>query len=93
MGYPPPPTLSVDPQMYRMSFLSVGVLRNYSIERCRGGGGNFHLRGPNRRSVLTPGARTPVRESTLSQAAYLVGAWKAQFCLDGNAKVLQRYHC
>ena len=51
----PPPTLSVDPQMYRMSFLSAGVLQNFPVEGCRGGGGNFHLRGPNRRSVLPPG--------------------------------------
>ena len=34
----PPPTLSEDPQMYRMSFLSAGVLRNYPLRGVRGGG-------------------------------------------------------
>ena len=79
--------------MHRISFLSAGVLQNYPVHGCRGGGGGFRLWGPNRQSVLPPGARTRVREATLARAAYLVGAWKAQFCLDGNAKGLQRYRC
>ena len=35
MGYPPP-TLSVDPKMYRISFLSAGVMQNFPVEGCRG---------------------------------------------------------
>ena len=34
----PPPTLSRYPQMYQMSFLSVGVLKNFPAEGCRGRG-------------------------------------------------------
>ena len=79
--------------MYQMSFLSVEVPQNYPVEGCKGGGDNFHLRGPNRRSVLPPGARTRVCEATRAYTAYLVGYWKARFCLYGNAEGLWRYRC
>ena len=46
---------------------------------------HFHLRVPKRGSVLTLGAFTCTRETTLARAAYLVVDWKAQFCLDVNA--------
>ena len=42
---------------------------------------HFHLRVPKRRFSLPPGALINVRESTLDLIAYLVVAWKAQFCL------------
>ena len=45
---------------------------------------HFHLWVTKRHSVLPPGALTIGREATLARAAYLDGAWKAQFCLDGN---------
>ena len=46
---------------------------------------NLHLRVPKSRSALTPGARTRAHESMLSHTVYLIGAWKAQFCLEINA--------
>ena len=79
--------------MYHMSFLSAKVPRNLPIQGYSGWGGNLHLWGPNRRSVLPPGARTRVCEAPLACAAYLVGAWKAQFFLDGNAEGLRLYRC
>ena len=46
---------------------------------------HFHLRVPKRLSVLPLGVRTRAREATLARSAYLFGAWKDQFCLDGNS--------
>ena len=46
---------------------------------------HFHLRVPNRRSVLPLGAHTRAHEANIDCASYLTGACKAQFCLDGNA--------
>ena len=57
------------------------------------GGSDLHLQGPDRRSVLPPGASTLMHEDTLTRTAYRVGACKAQFCLDSNAQGLQRYLC
>ena len=55
-------------------FLSMGVPRNCPINGCRGGGGNFHLQGPNMWSILPPVAHMRMREVTIARATYLVGA-------------------
>ena len=47
---------------------------------------HFHLRVPKRHSVLPLGACTRGREAAIACAAYLDGAWKAQFCFDSNSE-------
>ena len=79
--------------MYRMYLLSAEIPRNCPVEGCRGGVGDFHLRGPNMWSVLALGACMRVREALLARFAYLVRAWKYQFLKDGKTKGLCSYRC
>ena len=48
---------------------------------------HFYLRLPNSRSVLPLGVHMRARESMLTRAAYLSGAWKTQFFKDGNSNL------
>ena len=89
---PPPPYQEIHRCIGCLSWVG-GYCRTFLWRGVWGGGGDFLLQGPNRWSVLPLGARTRVREATITRAGYLVGSWKEQFCLDGNSKGLHSYRC
>ena len=77
---PPPPTLSRYPQMYRMSFLSVGVLKNFPAEGCRGGGGATSTCGDQIGGLFCPPGRARACVKPCSpELPTLLGAGRPSF--------------